>query len=312
MSYKYWIVIIFMLYGEHSMAVKEVSVGALITDLRSFNYAQNSFEAIFYVWWNTTHQDYHPDQSVSIVNALSFDSKNNFQVNYEKDIYNTSLRYYATMHHHWDMKEFPFDRQVLKIKLEDDFNIDHIRFTPDLKNSRIAKEFILPGWQINSFTIKEEPFIYRTNFGNDKIDNATFSRVFLEIDIKRSGIREFINYFIVFFIAVFLIALAYFIYPSFTDAKFSLALSAIFAAMANKYILDGLLPSTPDFTLSDNIQLMSFAYIILGCSIFTIESILMRHNLLSLSLKINYIAFALSTLIYVVVLSYHILINILT
>ena len=317
MRYNFWVLIFFISYTESMMADQDdeqityfpthekVEIGSLVTDLRNFDYAKNSFDMIFYVWWNSADANYHPDKIMEIINAFSFEHKNNFQTSFEEGLYNTSVRYYATIHHHWDMREFPFDRQILKIKMEDGLSdIDSVRFIPDVKNSRIAQEFLLPGWEIESFSIKEEPFTYSTNFGNNIVDNAVFSRVFLEIDMKRSGMREFINYFIAFFIGVFLIGLGYFIYPSFTDAKFSLALSAIFAAMANKYILDGLLPITPDFTLSDNIQLLSFSYIIIGSAVFTIESILMEKNRLSLSLKINYIAFAISTLLYILILVY--------
>lgn len=282
-----------------------VEMGTLITDLRNFDYKKNSFDIIFYVWWNSYDQNYRPDKIIEIINAFAFDHKDNFQTSFEKGIYNTSVRYYATVHHDWDMRNFPFDRQKLKVKLEDGLaDIDSVRFIPDLKNSELARELVVQGFDIQTFSIREEPFIYRTNFGNNLIDRATFSRIFLEIDVKRVGIRDFINYFIAFFIGVFLIGLAYLVDPTYMQSKFSLSLSAIFASVSNKYILDGILPIAPFITLSDLIGIFSFIYIMMGATVFTLESILMRTNQILLCKKISYIACAITTSAYVGVIVY--------
>jgi hypothetical protein len=289
-------------YLPHHETVK---MGTLVTDLRNFDYSKNSFDIIFYVWWESKDRKYRPDKIIEITNAFAFDHKDNFQTSFKKGFYNTSVRYYATVHYDWDMTHFPFDRQILQVKMEDGLSdIDSVKFVPDIKNSKLANELNVRGWTIEGFSITEKPFVYRTNFGNDEVEHSIFSRMFLEFDLKRSGLREFINYFVAFFIGVFLIALGYFIDPSFTDAKFSLALSAIFAVMANKYILDSLLPGTPSFTLSDNIQLLSFSYIIIGSAIFTLESILMQKNHTKLCIKVNYISCIITTIAYLWYLGY--------
>ncbi len=312
MPYQFLPFICFLLLGQIAIASDEeiqirylpkhqkVEMGTLITDLRSFDYKKNSFDIIFYVWWNSEDKNYRPDKIIEIINAFAFDHKDNFQTSFEKGIYNTSVRYYATVHHDWDMRNFPFDRQTLKVKLEDGLaDIDSVRFVPDLKNSKLARELIIQGFNIENFSIWEEPFIYRTNFGNNLIDRATFSRVFLEIDLKRVGIRDFINYFIAFFIGVLLIALAYLVDPSYMQSKFSLSLSAIFASVSNKYILDGILPIAPLITLSDLIGIFSFIYIMIGATVFTLESLLMRNNQINLCKKISYIACSITTAAYI-------------
>jgi hypothetical protein len=276
-----------------------VHIGVYVTDLRNFDYSKNSFDTIFYAWWNSENKNYRPDKIVEIINSYSYIGKDNFQTSYGKKIYTTSVRYYATVRYDWNMKYFPFDRQILEVYLEDGLSdINSIKFIPNIKNSQISKELDIGGWELQNFSLEESPHTYETNFGNDQVEQAIFSRVTLRFDLKRLGSRDFINYFIGFFMAVFLMGLAYFIDPTNTNQKFSLALSAIFAAMTNKYILDRLLPISSYFTLSDSIQLSSFLFIIIGSTVFTVESILVHQNKISLCQRINYTCYILSSISY--------------
>jgi hypothetical protein len=90
----------------------------------------------------------------------------------------------------------------------------------------------------------------------------------LTLEIKRQGLRNFINYFLGFFVAVLLSAFMCLIHAD----RFSFILAAVFALIGNKYVLDQLVPATANFTLSDNLQIASFTFVIVAALLAALDS----------------------------------------
>lgn len=241
---------------------QKMECGVFPVALYDFDVANHEFSTSFYLWCNAPNADIKLDKTLEVVNALSYESKYSDQSPKDgKSL--TQTRYFAKVYHEWDMTSFPFDRQTLKVHLEDGVNdINALRFIPDIQNSKVASDLILNGWKLENFKLSEEPHDYASGFGSGR-DKSTYSRMTLTFDIKRQGMRNFINYFLGFFVAALLSAFACIIA---TD-RFSFILAAIFALIGNKYVLDQLLPATASFTLSDNLQLATFVYV-MGTSLF--------------------------------------------
>ncbi len=266
----------------------EVKVGTHILALYNFNYTKKSFDISFYSWWVTNIPGYEANKFVEVSNSYEFDIKNPVTEKITDNVYRTLCRYYATVFHNWDMRDFPFDKQILKVYMEDTlYEMSQIKFVPDTKNSRISKDLILDGWNILDFRIESHPYLYTTNFGNPLVPSSTYSRLWLIVEMKREGLRIFLTNFIGFLIATFLSILAFVVDPTNLSAKFSLSLASVFAAMTNKYLIDSLLPIAPNFTLSDAIQMSSFVFILLTVASGVIETSLVHNNKIDLSIKIS-------------------------
>jgi hypothetical protein len=272
----------------HAPRHAKVHVGTHLLALYNFNYVKKSFDINFYSWWVTSLAGYEANKFVEVSNAYQFDIKNPVTEKITDDLYRTLCRYYATVFHNWNMRDFPFDLQVLKVDMEDTlYELSQIEFVPDIKNSKISKGLVLDGWQILDFTIESNPNLYTTNFGNPLVPNSTYSRLSLVITIKREGLRIFFTSFIGFMIATFLSLLAFLISPQNLSAKFSLSLGSVFAAMTNKYLIDSALPISPTFTLSDAVQMSSFVFILLTVCSGVIEVALAQKDKVELGIKIS-------------------------
>lgn len=285
--------------AAHAKPIKQLVIsGVFPTDLHSFNYSKNSFDVSFYIWWLTKDKRYRPDKIVEIINAFSYSHRITSHIKYE-DLYKVAIRYYATIYHKWDMTHFPFDRQQLQVHLEDGFaDIESVRFIPDISHSNIPVDFRLDGWVLDDFSLIEIPHRYNTNLGDPTIDESTYSRLTLTFEIKRKGLRNFFNYFIGFFVAIFLSSLTYFIKPTELNPKMALILAATFATIGNKYILDGMLPIFDKISLADTIQFGSIAYVFIMASVIVLVDYLSRQEKAALGRIINFWVLIASLIIY--------------
>jgi len=272
-------------------------MGAYPLALHNLNYAKRSFDVIFYAWWLSEDKNYDPAKMLEMTNAYESTLENEVQ-NQQGNLYRTTTKYHATIHKNWDLKNFPFDRQTLRVDFEDSFFDENVlELIPDDKNSRIASNFELQDWQLVSFKLEQSKRIYDSNFGDTSIKQSTFSQLSLVFDIKRQGVRIFFDYFIGFFLAFLLCCIAY-MEPLDVSAKFSLSLAAVFAFMGNKYIMDNYLPTSPDFTLSDKIQMATFIYIIMTVLMNAIENILAQLQRITFSRKVSLAVFVCATSAY--------------
>jgi len=238
----------------------------LISDLDLY---KSTFNISFYAWWRTTNKDYHPNETLEIVNANSYYFKHPDSGQNGNEYY-TYVHYYAKIHQDWVMDYFPFDRQFLEVALEDDSGSDWIIFEPDFEQSHIDPNLSIKGWKILSLTLRNSITHYDTNFGDILSPKGMYSRLTFTIEIKREGWRPYFNYFIGFFIAAFLAIMMHFIKPEKLEVRSALLIGAIFSWVGNKYIVDQVMPITTDFTLVDYIQIATLFAIVFSVSSFIV------------------------------------------
>lgn len=255
---------------------KKVLFGVYPISLFDFNLADHSYKVDFYGWWISDKQDYRPDQAVEITNSINYTTKNNIQT-ISKNGYLSVCRYQATMHKDWNILNFPFDRQILEVHLEDSFwNENFVTWLPDMKNSKLHSELTLEGWTIKDFYINNSSVLYDTNFGEIEEQPSRFSRLTLVFDIKRNGERLFFTFFIGFICAFFIVAVRNFIEIKNISLRNGLNLCAIFLATGNKSLIDSYLPRTDYLSLADAIEVATFLIIIFTTILDLVTSYLIR------------------------------------
>ena len=253
----------------------KVKVGIFLTQLFDLDMAKRSFSANFWVWYLHPDKVYKPLDTVEVVNAKSSSIRfpsttTKEEVMWEgekKPIYWDQGKYSVTAFQDWDITNFPFDRQILHIQMEDGQNdTSQTIFVADAENSKIDDTVSVPGWTIESFKIKSRDSVYKTTYGDPTLQgNSTYSRVTAAITVKREGLRLLLSMFIGFFVAFLLTCLTYFLDTDFmAGARVGMCGGAIFASVGNKYVVDNMLPPVSTFTLADAIEASSFMVIILA------------------------------------------------
>jgi hypothetical protein len=154
---------------------------------------------------------------------------------------------------------------LLKIVIEDaDRDTSELVYLPDSINSRVGSSVQLDGWRIISTRFTRETARYETSYGDPEITNgqSSYPAVVAYVQLKRKSIGLFLKLFSGVYIAFALCMVIFMIEPNEVSARLGLATGAIFATVANKYIVDSLLPKNGAFTLVDKIHAITFIYIL--------------------------------------------------
>jgi hypothetical protein len=209
--------------------------------------------------------------------------------------------------HQWDVSNFPFDRQKLRIEIEDAENdTTSMIYVADTLNSKLDPCFVTAEWDIESFTIKDQIRTYATNYGNPLLSgSSSYPQVVAEISIKRNHSWLLLMKLLTGAYVAFLISsLVFFVSSENQDSRFGLCVGGLFAAIGNKYITESVVPTTNANTLMDNVHNLTFGFILL---IVIISIITLRlhqcedKRKVNLSLKIDRISFWCVLISYVVI-----------
>lgn len=252
-----------------------VKVGLFITQLNDLDMVKRTFDVTFWGWFLTTDETYKPSETIEIVNAKSANikfpsvqQKKDFPWDDGKaDVFWNQAKYFATISSNWDLSHYPFDRQELKIPLEDAVNDQSmLKLTPDAKNSGIDQNIFIPGWTVKGFSIKNEKSEYATNYGDVTAEESSYySRLVASITVERDGFHILFSSFAGFFLSFLLVTITYGMGTSKSGgSRVGVVAAAIFAAIGNKNSIDSSLPATPYFTVADAIQSASFIAIVIA------------------------------------------------
>lgn len=241
---------------------RKVIMGIFPTSIHELNYADESYKISFYLWAITDDPNYDPRKSLELTNAYDYEYKN-YTKNKRKDgKYLHVMHFYSTIYHNWQVQNFPFDKQVLIVRVEDADNIDDIVFIADSKESAISDQLTLEDWEILGLDVKTKIHAYNSSLGSYGGIRDKYSQFIGQIFIQRHGARLFFSFYIGFIVSFMISAFVFFIEPSEIRPRASFTLAALFGAVGNKYIIDRFLPVVDHFTLNDVIQIAAFGLIL--------------------------------------------------
>jgi F0F1-type ATP synthase assembly protein I len=239
-------------------------VGIYLTNLYDFNLGDGCYTAEFYTWtlYKNTELDFAENQEVtkskrtSFANALTEDA-GEYKWHTKKCT--------STILQDWDVRKFPFDKQQLKINLEEvDNDTSELYYQVDIKNSKISDALSLDEWKIDSFKAQSSQVRYNTTYGDPTLEGASvYPAVTFDVFIARThSWVTFIKLVTGAMVAFLISVMVFYIRPPETETRISLAVGGLFAAVGNKYIVESVVPTTTQTTLIDYIHLLVFAEIL--------------------------------------------------
>lgn len=268
---------------------KDVKAGVYVTNLFDINFSRRDVEAQFWVWFDHSADDFDPQKEIEITNARTTNQLSHSRTKVSGGGYWDATKYSATLNETWTIKNYPFDRQTIKIILEStDLDSREIRFVPDLKGTKIREDLRLEGWAIEDMRIVADDTIYHTAYGDPTLSPdgpSRFPKVTIEVDIKRNGWRLLLNTFIGFVLAVALagIVLSSIAFKRLSNTielgpQLSLGTGALFSIIGAGYILQNGLPATTEFSLADAFQLTSFFITFMTMLSVFVVHVLKKHD----------------------------------
>ena len=150
---------------------KTVKFGAYINQVRDVDLKSQSFSADVYVWFKWKDQAISPDETFEFMNTFDASSSTlkksfvkirklpngeNYQV----------IRYQGRFSSNISLRSYPFDRQTLKIIIEDNaLTTTNLTYVASQSDVSVNKDLALPGYEISIPRITIVNQKYPTDFG---------------------------------------------------------------------------------------------------------------------------------------------------
>lgn len=259
---------------------RRVAVGLYLERITEVSIRDSRFRALVDIWFSWEGEGFDPTEHLVVVDGTVESIKLLEQVSeggrsYRR--YQAGIAIAKTFHIH----HFPLDRHLLLIGLEDgDASRDELLYVPDLPNSAVSSRAAVHGYRIGPLRAVEKPHSYKTSQGRPGVaagQRATFSQARFGLVISRDGWGSFVKMFHALFVAVAIALIPCFIRPTDLDPRFGLGVGALFAAVANSYLVGTLVPDTGEFALADWVNLLGIVTILLTIVESTVSLHLFDH-----------------------------------
>jgi hypothetical protein len=235
-----------------------VKAGVYIISLHDINFRDKEYTLRFWLWFVYDNNNFDFNRQLDIPNAKDIEIQEVITDELDgKDWVIMKMK--CTMKQNWSVHDFPFDRQHLKMRIENTlFDKNNLIFKPDIKGSSVDPDDAIDGWNITGFSVSHSENDYKTGFGDSSSAGQLFSSFDVGVELQRSAWGMFFKIFLGMYIAFLIATISFTPHPSEMEPRFGLPVGGLFAAVGNKYIIDSLLPESSSFTLVDTLHAITF------------------------------------------------------
>ena len=167
----------------------------------------------------------------------------------------------------FDVTRFPCDEHLLTLAIEvPGHQRPDVLFVADRDGSSVSSRVSVPAYRLRLAGVVEKPHSYKTARGDPRLPvgaKSTYSQLRMGLSLERAGWGLYFKMFQSLYIAVLLALLAFFIRPTEVDPRFGLGVGALFAGVANAYVISSLVPDTGVMALADVVNGMGIAVVLL-------------------------------------------------
>ena len=292
------------LLGITCFAQKDTcKIGIYVNSIYDFKLDDKSYMADFWMWMNYKNDSLRFENNAEITNSKAAEFSH-YSMEKKGEWNWAAQKCRAQLIHQWDVSKFPFDKQYLRIEIEDSqTDTSKLVYEADMKNSKIDTGFNSSEWCIESFSLKSGVRTYETTYGNPSLaGKSSYPRVVAEITIRRNNSwMKLVKLLTGAYVAFLISCIVFFVSNESQDSRFCLCVGGIFAAIGNKYIVESVVPSSTSNSLMDNVHSLTFIFILFITIVMIISLSLYQSGddrKKTLSFKIDRWAFYLFALLY--------------
>ncbi|MGE5266796.1 MAG: hypothetical protein ACM3L9_05445 [Deltaproteobacteria bacterium] len=253
---------------------REVVIGAYVHDIQEIDFRTQSYAVDLYVWFRWRNPEINPAKTLEFMNRFAPNAHVRNQM-YEPPKVLPDGTMYAVVRNQGRfstrlaVSDYPFDKQELRIELEDSesgsallaYVLDHNALT-------LSPDIDLPGFRIGKPRMEIRDHIYPTNFGNPTVgEKEAYSRAVVIVPIERPLTALAVKTFLPILLIMTCAGLILWIRPAYIDARVGLSVTALLTLLLTLVALQlasgRFQPDVDYLTLIDKIYLASFAFIIL-------------------------------------------------
>ncbi|MBN8683390.1 MAG: hypothetical protein J0L99_12135 [Chitinophagales bacterium] len=246
---------------------EEVKTGVYLMNLYDLNMDEHSFYADFYIWFKWKGKK--DPTKIEFVNAIekwsmeeaTFDGDSTpvkLKDGYKYKIFRIEARFF----HSFALNNFPLDKHVLDIQIENpEYPADSLIYVPDSNAAEIRRNLVLVGWEQKGCNVETRVHDYESNFGNAQENAQRYSNLSFTVALQRP-----FNYFLLkMLLPLFLVMLvsigALLLHPTHIDTRSSLPIGGLLTAVFLQQSYSGALPDTGYMVLMDKVYLLGYTVI---------------------------------------------------
>lgn len=253
-----------------------VRLGMYLVELEDFDTKNNSFTADFWIWGLTDPDHKNWTQTLDYPNSIKVETSQATEQLAGGKLW-SSIRIAGEFRVAWDLRNHPFDKGELEIRIEESFlETSRVVFESDSANSHAADARVPKGWRITNFSVTPASKIYSTAFGNPSKppkSSSEYAQLAVKIGLERDSYAVFWKLTAIPYIATILAFLSFFVVfdSLLMFSRFSLLIGSLFAACVSLRGLNSELESTDVFTLMDTIHVATLGYVLFAilCAIIS-------------------------------------------
>jgi hypothetical protein len=240
--------------------------GIFVVSLHDLDTVDGTFGVDYWVWSVYPEGRRNPLETMEFVNTEQIDGRLPLTDASGERLW-SQRKIRAIVQQDWDLSNFPFDRHVLEIELEEGFDeAAALTYRPDTANSGYSEEIELPGWRITDFRLTERTVDYPSDFGDPALSEgeSSYSRLVASMEIQRQNTTVFFRLISAACVAMGIALLTFLMLPTdvgvFT-ARMTLLVGALFATVISMQFGEQTLGATLRVSLVDKIHILTLIYI---------------------------------------------------
>lgn len=264
---------------------QKVRVGVFLMQAPEFDLKNNTYALDFWIWF-AWKGPINPVNSFEFVNAVSLadvykvpsfvdDAGNDAPVTLPDGSLYQCYRVQAQFCTEFRVEAYPFDQHDLLIRIEEFRNYsDAIEYEADPRSNGVDPAFAIPGWRVSSLDMEATNTSYTTDFGDTRTagDTSTYARLNIRVHMVRPVSSLMAKTVVPLAIVMLITFCAFLAAPELIDARLTLTITGLFAAVALQFTSSDELPPVGYMTLMDKIYILSYGAILLATMLAIISS----------------------------------------
>ena len=277
-----------------------VTTGIYVTSIHNIDFRQKEYTVSFWLWLKYKNGDFNFKDNLEVPQAKTITTSFYTADSSDGMIY-LLMKMQCVMKDSWKTENFPFDRQKLRLSIENSqFDSRYLVFKEDKLGQHYDRRFTLRGWEIDSFNIAVANKIYETTFGDPEltVPHTEYSSFKVNIGIKRDAFGLFWKMFLGMYVSFLIAYICFYIHVDNVDARFGLSVGSLFAVIGNKYIIDSSLPESVSFTLVDSLHGITLLFIFAVITLTAVTIRIVKNHGIAKATRFDMIAAQVLLLLY--------------
>jgi hypothetical protein len=256
--------------GTEDTEAIDYPIGIFITSLHDLDVTADTFGVDYWVW-SIHPPELNPLETLEFYNAKEAHADLD-QTAERGDRSWSQRKISAVVRHDWDLSNFPFDRQVLDIVLEEGAaDTTALMYSADTANSGYNEDIHLEGWHITDFALEERTVDYATTFGDpDIFDGSSYARLVASVQLQRESMTGFFKLVTGVYVASAIVLLSFLMNPHHApifSGRMGVLVGALFATVLSMRASEAVLGTTESVSLVDKIHIVAMVYILIAALI---------------------------------------------